>query len=141
MTIMIKNKLIMVATTVSAGGIDFMKTIFLLLFLSIALSSCGRGSCSNMITGEAVSPDNKYTATIFERNCGATTPFVQVVSLRLTKSKFNPESYSDWVFTIHGQTAVKVDWKDTSKLIISYAGTGDQPTKRESWQEISIFYK
>lgn len=128
-------------TIVSAGDIDFMKTISLLLFLSVALISCGRGSCSNVIVSEAVSPDKKYTATIFERNCGATTPFIQIVSLRFTKSKFNPENYSDWVFTIHGKTAVKLNWEDTNKLIISFAGTGDQPTKHANWREISISYK
>jgi len=90
---------------------------------------------------ESISPDGKYIAAIFERNCGATTPHVIVVSLRLSSTKLDPENHDDWVFTIHGKSKIELHWESVSTLKISYSGTGDQPTRRSSWHEVAISYK
>lgn len=31
--------------------------------------------CSHSVLSEAASPDGQYIATVFERNCGAVTPY------------------------------------------------------------------
>jgi hypothetical protein len=90
---------------------------------------------------EVASPDGKHVAAVFERNCGATTPYVRVVSLRSSDAAFDPEDDDDWVFTIHGQSDVKVAWAADDRITVSYSGTGDQPTRREKWHEIAISYE
>lgn len=89
---------------------------------------------------EHESPNGKYVASVFERNCGATTPYVQVVAMRTSENTFDPEMYDDWVFTIHGRTELKVSWVEDGKLSIDYSGTGDQPTQREKWRDVVVSY-
>lgn len=103
-------------------------------------ASCGKDLCSNSLYDEKVSPDGKITASFFERNCGATTPYVQVVSLRLSNEEFEPEKFDNWVFTIHGRSKIKMTWEETDKLSISYSETGDSPTLKNNWKEITISY-
>ena len=117
---------------------DFLSFIFILILLFFG---CDSRICSNKIIDEKVSPDSKYVASIFERDCGATTPYVRVVCLRLSNTKFDPENYDDWVFTIHGKSDVKVGWKSAEILKIFYSNTGDTPTMRSNWGAISISYK
>jgi len=62
------------------GG--FQRTRFLILFFALlGFTGCG-DSCSNTIKAEGVSPDGKYVATAFIRDCGATTDFSPHVHLR-----------------------------------------------------------
>lgn len=89
---------------------------------------------------EKVSPNGEVTASFFERNCGATTPYIQVVSLRLSDEKFEPENYDDWVFTIHGRSKIRINWEETNRLSISYSGTGDTPTLITKWKGITVYY-
>ncbi|MCX2803407.1 hypothetical protein [Microbulbifer thermotolerans] len=115
-----------------------MKVLYV-LFLALLLSGCG-DLCSVDLLSESKSPDGKYIATVFERNCGATTPFVRVVSLRHAGSGFAPEEDDDWVFTIHGQSDINVSWVENTELIISYSATGDTPTQRTRWKKLNIKY-
>jgi hypothetical protein len=126
---------------VSVWGIELKWYHLPVLFLVLLLIACDSNICSNELKNEAVSSDGKYVASIFERNCGATTPFVQVVSLRLSNMKFDPENHDEWVFTIHGKSNVEVDWTDVDRLQVSYSSTGDEPTKRTNWQDVVISYK
>ena len=111
------------------------------ILISTLLIACNCGICSNDVLREVTSPDGKYIVSIFERNCGATTPFVRVVSIRSAGNRFNPDAYDDWVFTIHSQSDINANWVDNSNLKIYYSGKGDKPTKREHWKEITISYE
>lgn len=108
---------------------------------SLFLVGCARTECGNRIIAEAISPDAKNVATHFERNCGATTPFVQVVMIRKIGSQFqgdNPESY---VFTIQGSHAITVEWPDEDHLIIRRPPLrGDIFKAQPSWNDVQITY-
>ena len=112
--------------------------ILLAMLLFVSLTSCDADLCGNNLIREVTSPDRRYIASIFERNCGATTPYIRVVSLRLTDEKFAPEKNDDWVFTIRGQSGVKVLWVSDGELKITYSGTGDQPTQRRKWKDVRV---
>lgn len=121
--------------------INILRINLFLFFLTLLLSACNGSICSNEIRDEKASPDGKYIATFFERNCGATTPYVQVISLRSSSIKFNSENYNDWVFTIHGKSDIEMYWEGIYKLQISFTQTSDKPTQRLKWREITISYK
>jgi hypothetical protein len=106
----------------------------------IVAVSCGRILCGNEVLGEFRSPDGKYIATVFERNCGATTPYVRVVSLRRAESSFDPESTGDWVFTLKHQPSIEVKWEDSTHLFITHGRNDDSPTRRNDWNEVRISY-
>ncbi|MEK6280524.1 MAG: hypothetical protein AABN95_09255 [Acidobacteriota bacterium] len=62
-------------------------TFLLFAVIVLAASGCAfllRSSCENTVRSEIKSPDGKYVVTLFERNCGATTDFSTIVSLRDT---------------------------------------------------------
>lgn len=118
-----------------------MKILGVLLILFIALVGTGlyflgKNVCGNDLIKESSSPDRKYTASFFERNCGATTNFVRIISLRETESSFDPEEREDWVFANEGQEPAEMIWDSNSKLKIVYAGPAH--TKIEKWQDVNV---
>ncbi len=117
-----------------------MTLICVRLLLMLMLTGCSNLFCSNDIIKEVVSPDGKFVATVFDRNCGATTPYLRIVSLRAAKNSFDAESYNDWVFKIKGQPKVEISWTAIDKLSINYAGSGEAPTLVDSWKEVKISY-
>ena len=136
MILMIKNRSKMGQAIVNVWVIR-MKVLY--VFLALLLSGCS-DLCSVDVLSESNSPDGKYIATVFERNCGATTPFVRVVSLRHADSEFSSEEDDDWVFTIHGQSDIRTSWTENTELKILYSATGDNPTRRTKWGKITIDY-
>lgn len=116
-----------------------MKVLYVLL--ALFLSGCGSDLCDVESISESKSPNGEYVANVFERNCGATTPYVRVVSLRHADSEFAPDEDDDWVFTIHGQSDVHVSWIKNTEVQISYSATGDTPTQRTKWEKVIISYQ
>jgi len=78
--------------------------------------------CGNELLSESKSPGGKYIAAVFERNCGATTPYVRVVSLRSAGKEFDPDNFDDWVFSIRGQAEITAKWVSDKEVSISYVG-------------------
>lgn len=117
-----------------------MTLIGIRLLLILMLAGCSGFFCSDDVIQEVVSPDGKFVATVFERNCGATTPYLRIVSLRVAKNSFDAEAYNNWVFKINGQPKVQIVWSDFDKLSITYSGGGGAPTLIESWKEVKINY-
>jgi len=108
--------------------------------------------CAEENIGEAYSPDGRYLARAYVRNCGATTGFLTHANLRSRWKWFNTE----WVGTIKdGQvfanscwSKVNFVWKDNSDLELQYAKcalpeTGRDPAwmKESSWKGIHISYR
>ena len=115
--------------------------ILLVTLLFISLASCNKDLCGNELVCEVASPDGRYIASLFERDCGATTPQISVVNLRLSDAEYAPEEIDDWIFTIHGQSDVKVSWVVDGQLKIKYSRTGDKPTQRLKWRDVSVSYE
>jgi hypothetical protein len=91
--------------------------------LSLSLSGCV-DLCENDIRTEVASPDGTKRAVIFERSCGATTPFSTHVSV-LNRGEALPRSSGN-VFVAddaHGAVEamnVRVRWVSAKHLLLSY---------------------
>ena len=62
------------------------------IFVVAALTRCDPGlfgDCGDTVKAEAVSPDGRYVAAVFERDCGATTNYSTNVSLREVRESFD----------------------------------------------------
>lgn len=116
-----------------------MKALFFLM--TLFLSGCGGNLCSVEPISRNKSPNGKYIVNVFERDCGATTPYARVVRLQDTDSEFTPEEVKNWVFTIHGQSDIHASWITENELHISYSFTGDMPTQRPTWKNVTIGYQ
>ena len=80
----------------------------------LALVSC-TDPCSNTTKAEATSPDGKYVATAFVRDCGATTSFSPQVHLRPVGEKVAPTGN---VFVGDHSEKIEIAWLSASHLVI-----------------------
>jgi len=78
--------------------------------------------CSESIMQERESPDQRYLATVYVRNCGATTDYVTHVNLQQSKKIAKPDSYgvirSGQIWETTGKPKVQLIWKNDEKLDI-----------------------
>lgn len=87
-----------------------------IVILSLFLSSCiGGDLCSNTTKQELVSPDGKYTATAFIRDCGATTNYSPQVYLRRSGE---PAGETGNVFIGNLSEQIEIHWDSPTDLVI-----------------------
>ncbi|MDP9350161.1 MAG: hypothetical protein M3P51_01250 [Chloroflexota bacterium] len=124
-----------IALAVVAGGAG------LLLFFPPDL-------CGNTIIAEAISPDGANRAVVFQRNCGATTPFSTQVSLLQRTQRLEG---SGNVFTAdgnHGRAParpgggpeVSVTWINPETLSIRYDARARVFAQEQRVRNVSIVY-
>lgn len=120
-----------------------LKTRILIFAATLCLSGCAfslGSDCQDTIRSEVRSPDGKHIATLYERDCGATTDFSTIVSLRAASEEFNGEKGR--VFVVEGQPQAKFVWRDAQNLQVTCEGCrADDIFRQEGrWNEISISY-
>ncbi len=111
-------------------------------YWAVAVYALGRAlsDCSSDVLSEAVSPDQQYVATAFERGCGATTPFVRIVSVRATRTRFDGDDRDRWVFAVEGQPEIRLAWTDPERLTIKHGG-GRVSRQAVVWYGLSVSYE
>lgn len=117
------GSLILAATMIGGGAY-----LFSLLFADL---------CSDTVISTVDSPDHSYTATIYERDCGATTDFVTNVNLQPKYTgPFNPEKGTQ-ILTQEGRHEVKATWLANDSLELNYPF--DEVFAQEAtWQDVKI---
>jgi hypothetical protein len=104
----------------------------ILAFIAVVCYSLhvfGGSSCANELLAEAVSPDGKLKAVVFQRDCGATTGFSTQVSVFAASAGVGNSAGN--VFTSDtnhglapsgpgGGPLVKVNWRSPSVLVVSH---------------------
>jgi hypothetical protein len=96
--------------------------------------------CSNEILNEAASSDGKLTATAFERNCGATAPFVRIVCVRATNAAFDGDAEKEYVFVVEGQPELQVAWNGPDHLSVRFGGGGRVVRQALIWYGVTVAY-
>jgi uncharacterized protein DUF5412 len=94
-----------------------MLRLFLIMCCLVSVT-CGI-PCDNEIKQELISPDGRYTATAFIRDCGATTAFSPQVHLRRTGKKM---AAAGNVFIGNHSNEIKIRWLSENELEISAPG-------------------
>jgi hypothetical protein len=96
-----------------------------LLFLGVLCAvSAGCDTCGEDPIAEKRSPDGKYVAVVYRRGCGATTPFVTHVNLRLASESFSlgwdGAIRSGEVLSVKNQEPIDIVWGDAElKLLVN----------------------
>ena len=119
-------------------------------FTIALLSGCFPNTCGNQVLEEAPSPEARYKAVAFERDCGATTGFSTQVSV-LPADEGDPEGAGNvFVANIgHGATSsgpgggleVSLEWAADETLVITYDSQA-RVSKTESHLEgVDIEYR
>jgi hypothetical protein len=98
--------------------------------------------CSSVVLTEIPSPDGRYIATAFERNCGATSPYVRIVSIRPEGTRLRPEDDGSWVFVTQDQPNVAVRWSGPRQLTVVTGGYSRTPSeqrlKTAHWKDVGV---
>jgi hypothetical protein len=102
------------------------------------------GGCGEDLITSVPSPDQKYMAAVFIRNCGATTPYVTHVNLRASNRPFavtQAETIVEGtVFEKKGREPVKLIWKDATHLLIQCPLT-EVYEQHRTWKEVMLSYR
>src|SRR3954452_16600382 len=84
-------------------------------FALLWLTACSP-DCVNTVKQQVKSPDGKYMATAFVRNCGATTDFSAQVDLREGSSKIGKEGN---VYRGYRSQDIRLAWVSPTHLVIT----------------------
>lgn len=123
----------------------------MILITMLTLNACmGVGVCSEKQIGEATSPDGRFIAVLFLRNCGATTPFMQHVNLREKKhsrGEFSPDSrgaIEDGQVFLTSAGALSIAWEDAKTLVVKCKNCPHNCCDKawvKSWNDIKVSYQ
>jgi hypothetical protein len=95
-------------------------------------------ACGNALKKEAPSKDSVYVAAFFEQNCGATTDYTSIVSLRRREDRFNGDK-DEAILVIRGQCPVEMVWNERV-LSVSRANSCDVAKRVASWRDVTISF-
>lgn len=112
----------------------------LLFGLVFANIGCRPSLCDNTPLKQVESPSGTFIATVFERNCGATTDFSRMVSVGGSADPFSDDTHI--VFIVSGQEDINVRWIDGSTLKVDCTECSPDRTfrKKDKWGVINILY-
>lgn len=116
-----------------------MRGLVLILSSVVSLSSCN--GCSDTVTARVNSEDGALVATVFERNCDATTDFSSMVNLQNGSAKF--DANEGRLFVAKGRYQVSVTWTGPKQMLITCNGCQRRDIFRQVTVEgdIDISYK
>src|SRR5213594_166951 len=80
------------------------------------LLTCDCSLCGDTPKSRALSTDQKLVATVYERNCGATTDFSSMVNVQGSSQKFDGDEYQ--VFVAKGRYDNTVQWAGPKELTV-----------------------
>ncbi|WP_333607767.1 DUF5412 family protein [Arsukibacterium sp.] len=90
-----------------------------ILLLALLLYLSADGMCGNYIHTEVGSPDNRYKAVIFQRDCGATTDFSTQISIVKKNTELKNNSGNIFVVRCHPDSqAPELKWLSNTELLI-----------------------
>jgi len=106
--------------------------------------------CGNTIVAEALSPDQRHKAVVFQRDCGAATGFSTQVSLMAAKDALPDESGN--VFTADsnrgavpisaaGGPVVQVRWASGRALVITHHAGARVFKQKNSVSGVAVAYE
>lgn len=115
----------------------------LVIYLLVFVGNCdftNLSPCAEEFQSYAYSPDGRYTAAVYERNCGATTDYSTVV--RLSEADSNVAN-GDVIFLISGSKEVVAEWKNVSVLELgcSDCRQNDIFVQEAAWKSVMITTK
>jgi Family of unknown function (DUF5412) len=127
------NRKLMIALIISL----FIAILFS-AYLSFSLSGGLLGTCGTEVVQEVVSPQGQFVAAQYERNCGATTDYVNGVALRRRGQSFRYED-SAIVYYVEGHGKFDLKWAAEDHLIINERGSMFKDVDR--WHNVRITHK
>jgi hypothetical protein len=106
----------------------------------LTLWSCSPGSmCDNEIITETYSPDKKYKAIVFNRDCGATTGISSQLSI--LKADKELENKGGNTFVVDKGEIIKIEWTNQRQLTVLYDSLARTFEMKDRLEGISVEYQ
>ena len=118
---------------------------FATFIITIAISGVAHFDplCGEELIREQNSPDGRYVAAWMERNCGATTPFVEHINLRRANTRFSRGFFDGTIkqgeVFIQKDNSMRFEWLG-SELVIEYPDDKAVFLKASRWNDVPIRY-
>ena len=132
-------------------SIHLLALFFLFSFIALLLVALVAGGvliwvwsdlCGNDLFYKSLSPDGRYQAVVFQRDCGATTSFTTHVALLDVDDSFTDHTKGN-IFMMDGHpddTQVLAQWNSSQELTISYQEGYKIFLQKDRFQDITIHY-
>jgi hypothetical protein len=121
----------------------FVLTLAAVLGVVVAMGLFSHGllvfSCGEDVLVEQTSPGGTFVFVLHRRNCGATSGYATVLSVRYATSDFDPSSRDD-VLVIDGDVSVTASWIDNNRLKVAVPKSADIFRGEQSWNGVAISY-
>lgn len=107
-----------------------------------ALDRAFSDMCGNEIFQEALAPDGRFKAVLFQRDCGATTNFSTQISLISPNEELPNEGGN--IFIVNGRpedTNIEISWLGPENLLIRHAAELADNNKEKFYKGITISYE
>jgi len=110
----------------------FLKQFLLLIVIFLCLTSNGcQSDCTNNTINQFNSPNNRFIAVVFTRNCGSSTDYSTQVSILPFSEKLGDVSGNVFIcdsnhknsksYNIYGGPEVSVNWLNENQMVIKYS--------------------
>ena len=109
--------------------------VLIFIAVGIALYVTLPSLCGNTILQEVSSPDGRYVATFFERDCGATTNFIRMVSLRFSHKDFSSDNP---VLVLRDRPSLELRWIGSSRLYIKTDQCDPAAIQQKQWNDVNV---
>jgi len=106
------------------------------------ISGYGCGLCNEEIRKQVHSPDGNTTAVYYIRDCGATTNFANLVSLRTSSQKFEGGDADGIVMDAQGRQEIEIHWEGNNTLVVQCPSckAAQVLSKKTKWKQVAIVY-
>jgi len=107
-----------------------------------ALNNLFSGMCGNETFNEVISPDGRFKAVIFQRDCGATTGFSTQISLISPMDKLKNDGGNIFIVDGHpNDRKIDMVWLSPKKLLISNVSELQPHKKVGKYKDVAIDYE
>lgn len=100
----------------------------------------GFDPCDTVVRRTVPSPSGKAALVVFERDCGATTPFNTQVSLLPAKKTFSPAAYPSFL-SVRERQDLHVRWLDEASVEIVVPPDAQVYRQEPSVGGVAVTYK
>jgi len=95
--------------------------------------------CRDTILLENVSPDKKWILTAFIRDCGATTDYSTIISIR-EQGKWFDSKRDPILFVVSGKEQLNIKWENERRVVIEHQ-LGRIFRQETKWNNLQVTYR
>lgn len=113
------------------------------VLLAAASAACGPTvsvDCAATALEEAISPDGRYVATSFQRECGPEAALSTALGVRDARAAFDPAEQPT-LFVVDGQRELAFEWSSARSLTVSLPPSGDVLERADTWRDVRVDYE